>query len=78
MSYAKESLKDAREALSVAKLLREQQAIEFAIEVAEVGLKLEGLKSELGDWLCDLAESRSDQQLALSAVITDLATIELL
>jgi uncharacterized Zn finger protein len=53
--------------LALAKALRERQALEAALRVAERGLSAEGRKGELAAWLSDLAEALGEKALALKA-----------
>lgn len=69
MEYAKKYLKNPQEAFSVAQSLREYDAIEEAISLAELGLDLSGSKTSLGDWLCDLAEIKGNKPLALKSIL---------
>lgn len=69
-----ENLSFADEALVLARALREKELIEDAIKVAEKGLKLEGRKASLGEWLAPIEEAQGRIAQALEAwmaVISD-------
>jgi uncharacterized Zn finger protein len=55
------------EALSLAKVLREQGELAAALRVAEHGLTLDGSKGQLATWLCDLAAGMGEPERALEA-----------
>ena len=69
VDYAKAHLKKSNDALLIAQILREQSVIDEAMTVATLGLQLTGSKSDLGDWLSDLAENQAKLSLALQAII---------
>jgi uncharacterized Zn finger protein len=55
------------EVLSLAKVLRDQGELAAALRVAEHGLTLDGSKSSLAAWLCDLAAGMGEPERALEA-----------
>lgn len=68
------NLSFADEALMLAKALREKGYVDDAIKIAEEGLKLEGRKASLGEWLAPLEEAQGRNTQALEAwmaVISD-------
>jgi uncharacterized Zn finger protein len=59
------------EAFALAKTLRQQGAVEQALEIAQAGLTLEGHPLyDLAIWTSDLAESMGKPQVALTARVT--------
>jgi uncharacterized Zn finger protein len=70
IDYGKKRLKEATDALKVAKALQQHQAIKPSIAIAKLGLSLAGVKTELGDWLAELAEAEGHKLLALKAKLT--------
>ncbi|MBW4683125.1 MAG: SWIM zinc finger domain-containing protein [Microcoleus vaginatus WJT46-NPBG5] len=65
---AKTQMSSAEEAFALAQTLREQGALQPALEVAQTGLSLSGrCRYELADWTSNLAEGLGDRQAALNA-----------
>jgi len=60
-------LDEPAQLLTLAKVLREQGELTAALRVAQHGLTLDGHKAELAGWLCDLADSMGERDLALNA-----------
>lgn len=58
INYAKTNFKTVDEAFALAKLLRERQLLEPALNLAEIGLDLEGRKTELCQWLGPIEETQ--------------------
>lgn len=74
VKHGLKNLTAADEVLVFAKQLREKGHVDDAIKVAEKGLKLEGRKASLGEWLAPIeeAQGRTSQALeAWMAVISD-------
>lgn len=67
IKFAAGHLKDAEEALELARKLRELQRTDEAIEIARRGLKLQGSKARLGAWLGPIEESRGEAERAYAA-----------
>ncbi|MCI0487228.1 MAG: SWIM zinc finger family protein [Blastocatellia bacterium] len=67
VSYAKKHLSQADEALKLAEHLRESGHIDEAIMIGEFGLKLDGRKSALGQWLAPIEEAQGRTAEALAA-----------
>lgn len=67
VSYALKHLTHAGEALTLAQRLREMDRIEEAIRVGERGLKLDGHKTALGEWLGPIEEAQGRASQALEA-----------
>ncbi|MEW6211282.1 MAG: SWIM zinc finger family protein [Acidobacteriota bacterium] len=67
VSHALKHLTDSREALELAQRLREMGHIEEAIRIGERGLKLDGHKTALGEWLGPLEEAQGRASQALEA-----------
>jgi uncharacterized Zn finger protein len=72
MSEAHQGLDDPTTAWSLAQALRNQGALEQALEIAELGLTLPGIhnKSNLALWTSELAEGLGKQDVSLQARIT--------
>lgn len=72
MSEAHQGLDDPTTAWSLAQALRNQGALEQALEIAELGLTLPGIhnKSNLALWTSELAEGLGKQAISLQARIT--------
>ncbi|MDX2040297.1 MAG: hypothetical protein SF097_03565 [Acidobacteriota bacterium] len=67
VKHALKHLTDAGEALKLARQLRESEQLDDAMKVAERGLKLDGHKAGLGEWLGPLEEERGRTAQALVA-----------
>jgi uncharacterized Zn finger protein len=67
VSHALKHLADSREALSLAQRLSEMGRVEEAIRIGERGLKLDGYKTALGEWLGPLEEAEGRASQALEA-----------
>ncbi len=67
VKYAKEHLTSAEEIRQVALRLRESRLVAEAIEVGEHGLKLNGPKVGLGEWLGPMEEAQGRTKQALAA-----------
>jgi uncharacterized Zn finger protein len=67
VKYARKHLITARESLQVAQRLRESRRVAEAIEIGEHGLKLEGPKAGLGEWLGPVEEAQGRTKQALAA-----------
>lgn len=67
MKYAKKHLSTAEESLEVARRLRESRMVAEAIEIGEHGLKLNGPKAGLGEWLGPVEEAQKRTKQALTA-----------
>jgi uncharacterized Zn finger protein len=67
VSHALKHLTAAGEALTLAQRLREMGRIEEALRVGERGLKLDGYKTALGEWLGPLGEAEGRASQALEA-----------
>ena len=65
--YARKHLTTAKESLQLAQRLRESRRVAEAIEIGEHGLKLEGPKAGLGEWLGPVEEAQGRTELALAA-----------
>jgi uncharacterized Zn finger protein len=73
MTEAKTQMATASEAYALAQVLREQGALDQALDIARTGLELAGepyQRYRLADWTSELAEGLGDQTLALAARIT--------
>ncbi|WP_129632849.1 SWIM zinc finger family protein [Candidatus Oscillochloris fontis] len=62
-----ETLASAADSLALATALREGGHLDAALQVAEHGLALDGLRGALGDWLASLAPGLGREDLALRA-----------
>lgn len=69
VQYGRKYLRTADGALRLAQRLRDQGALDEALEVAEHGTRLSGRKAELATWLCDLARGTGQNELALRASV---------
>jgi len=67
VKYTRKNLNSAEEVLQVAQRLRESRLVVEAIEVGEHGLKLNGSKAGLGEWLGPVEEAQGRTKQALSA-----------
>lgn len=67
VKYAKKHLSTAEESLQVAQRLRELRLVTEAIEIGEHGLKLNGSKAGLGEWLGAVEESQGRTKQALES-----------
>lgn len=77
MTAAKTQMGSLEEAFALARVLREQGAVEQALAIAQAGLKLPGqahLKYELAGWTSELAAGLGDRSAALAARITAFKT----
>ncbi len=66
-NYALEHLEFANDALELAQALREAKHISEALAIGERGLKLQGYKFALGQWLAPLEETQGRAAQALDA-----------
>ena len=57
------------EALALAKALREREALQAALQIAEHGLTLEGARVSLATWMADLALGMGETERALEAAL---------
>jgi len=67
VAHAKKHLASANEALQMAQRLRELGQIAEAIAIGERGLKLDGRKASLGEWLGPVEEAQGRTKPALEA-----------
>ncbi len=67
VSYGLKHLTFAEEALILAQRLRESGQLEEAIKIGEHGLKLDGRKAALGQWLGPIEEAQGRNRQALEA-----------
>lgn len=67
VSHALKHLVVAEDALELAKHLRESGHLDEAIRVGERGLKLDGHKAALGEWLAPIEEAQGRSRQALEA-----------
>ncbi len=67
VKYARKHFTTAKESLEVARRLREARRVAEAIEIGENGLKLEGPKASLGEWLGPVEEAQGRTEQALAA-----------
>jgi uncharacterized Zn finger protein len=67
VSYALKNLAVAEEALALAKHLRESGYLDEAIRIGEQGLKLNGHKAALGEWLAPIEEAQGRARQALQS-----------
>jgi hypothetical protein len=67
VGYAKKHLTTAEESLQVARRLRDSRLVTEAIEIGEHGLKLNGSKAGLGEWLGTVEEAQGRSKQALAA-----------
>jgi uncharacterized Zn finger protein len=67
VKYARKHLTTAKESLQVAQRLRESRRVAETIEIGEHGLKLEGPKASLGEWLGPVEEAQGRTEQALAA-----------
>ncbi len=67
VTYARKRFAVAAEALKLAERLREANHLDEAIRIAEGGLKLEGRKAELGEWLAPIEEAQGRTSQAIDA-----------
>jgi hypothetical protein len=67
VKYAKKQLTTAEESLQVARHLRESRLVAEAIEIGEHGLKLNGPKATLGEWLGPVEEAQGRTKQALES-----------
>ena len=67
VKYAKKNLTTPEESLQVARRLRESRRVAEAIEIGEHGLKLDGPKAGLGEWLGPVEEAQGRTKQALAA-----------
>lgn len=69
VDYGLQYLATTDEALTLAKALREREALQAALQVAIHGLDLEGSKVSLATWIADLALSLGETGRALEAAL---------
>ena len=69
VDYGLQYLGTTEEALSLAKSLREREALPAALRIAEHGLTLEGSKVALATWMADLALGMGETGRALEAAL---------
>ncbi len=69
VEYGRKHITTTEDASSLAQVLHAQGATEKAVEIAERGLTLSGLKFTLANWLCNLAEETGKTELALRAAV---------
>ena len=75
MIQAKQHLDSKMTALAVAQALREQGALEQALEIAKAGLTLPGPgKAQLALWTSELAQGLGHQNMGLQSRITAFKT----
>ncbi len=67
VKYAKKYLITAEESLQVARCLRESRLVAEAVEIGELGLKLKGPRTGLGEWLGPVEEAQGRTKQALTA-----------
>lgn len=67
VKYAKKHLTTAEETLEVSRRFRESRLVAEAIEIGEYGLKLNGSKASLGEWLGPVEEAQGRTKQALTA-----------
>ncbi len=76
LSLAQTQMTSMNEAFALAKTLRDQEALQQALHIAEVGLTLPGdCQYDLAVWTSDLAEGLGDNQAALEARKVAFSTI---
>jgi uncharacterized Zn finger protein len=69
VAYGLHYLGTTGEALALAKALREREALQAALRIAEHGLTLEGAKVPLATWMADLALGMGEPERALEAAL---------
>jgi uncharacterized Zn finger protein len=69
VDYGLQYLGTTEEALALAKALREREALQAALQIAEHGLTLEGVKVPLATWMADLALGMGETRRALEAAL---------
>jgi uncharacterized Zn finger protein len=69
VDYGLQYLGTTEEALALAKALREREALQAALQIAEHGLTLEGAKVSLATWMADLALGMGETGRALEAAL---------
>ena len=69
VDYGLQYLGTTEEALALAKALREREALQAALQIAEHGLTLEGAKVPLATWMADLALGMGETGRALEAAL---------
>jgi uncharacterized Zn finger protein len=69
VDYGLQYLGTTAEALALAKALREREALQAALQIAEHGLTLEGTKVPLATWMADLALGMGETERALEAAL---------
>ena len=67
MIYARQNFVSSDDALALAQRLREMRRVSDAIDIGEHGLKLEGRKAQLGEWLGPIEEAQGRNQQAMQA-----------
>jgi uncharacterized Zn finger protein len=69
VDYGLQYLGTTGEALTLAKALREREALQAALQIADHGLTLEGAKVPLATWMTDLALGMGEIERALEAAL---------
>jgi len=69
VDYGLQYLGTTEEALALAKALREWEALQAALQMAEHGLTLEGARVPLATWMADLALGMGETERALEAAL---------
>jgi uncharacterized Zn finger protein len=69
VDYGLQYLGTTEEALALAKALREREALQAALQIAEHGLTLEGVRVPLATWMADLALGMGETRRALEAAL---------
>jgi hypothetical protein len=67
VEHALKHLSAARDALDLAQSLRESGHLDLALKIGEFGLKLNGSKAALGEWLAPIEEMMGHSMRALEA-----------
>jgi len=75
MEAAKTQMQSMEAAFALAQTLRQQEAVEQALEIAQTGLTLAGnCRYDLATWTSDLAEGLDNRQAALAARVVAFKT----
>jgi uncharacterized Zn finger protein len=69
IAYSREYLTSTDEAMALVQALRGAGKIDDALEIAEIGLTLQGSKLQLASWLRELASQAGNDALALQAAV---------
>jgi uncharacterized Zn finger protein len=73
IQYGQHNLRSPDDALTLARVLREHDRPEAALEIAQHGLTLDGTgTAELAEWLRDRASSLGEHDIALAAAVAAL------